>query len=277
MVVSCRICSVHLSIVPAFLTNTCSAYMIRFRFFFISNRCPTYIIHGTEDEIVPYYHGEGLFNALPDTSKAVPFWANGAGHNNIEMEMPTAYIKRLMQFIRQCDRLNYPAGGELLRTRAFSSGSHGSSTSKRGSSSSSSSEQDMMMDSATMINHANRSSKYTRQMSMPNMPASSTKQRKKKGALVRASSTAVETSSSTKSNRRQGGRSHRKSNSIDKQQQQKMSKYHYQSQQQHRSVRDQYPSVETNLSTDAAMCGIQPPEESKYHTSYSHQQQPRLV
>lgn len=248
-----------------------------FRFFFITHRCPTYIIHGTEDEIVPYYHGEGLFNALPDTSKAVPFWANGAGHNNIEMEMPTAYIKRLMQFIRQCDRLNYPAGGVLInRTRAFSSGSHGSSTSKRGSSSSSSSEQEMMMDSATMLNHANRSSKYTRQMSMPNMPASSTKQRKKKGALARASSTAMETSS-TKSNRRQG-RSHRKSNSIDKQQQQKMSKYHYQSQQQqHRSVRDQYPSVETNLSTDAAMCGIQPPEESKYHTSYSHQQQPRLV
>ena len=32
----------------------------------------------------------------------------GAGHNNIEMEMPTAYIKRLQQFIKQCDRQLYP-------------------------------------------------------------------------------------------------------------------------------------------------------------------------
>ena len=38
----------------------------------------------------------------------MPFWARGAGHNNIEMDMPTAFIKRLQQFIRQCDRLNYP-------------------------------------------------------------------------------------------------------------------------------------------------------------------------
>ena len=60
-----------------------------------SKQMPACIIHGTEDEIVPYYHGQGLFNELPDTSKAVPFWASGAGHNNIEMEMPTAYIKRL--------------------------------------------------------------------------------------------------------------------------------------------------------------------------------------
>ena len=67
-----------------------------------------YIIHGTQDEIVPFYHGEALFNLLPNASRTVPFWARGAGHNNIEMEMPTAYIKRLHQFIRQCDRVLYP-------------------------------------------------------------------------------------------------------------------------------------------------------------------------
>eukprot|EP00804_Cyclotella_cryptica_P028885 CCRYP_008456-RD/>CCRYP_008456-RD protein AED:0.27 eAED:0.27 QI:381/1/1/1/0.5/0.4/5/1028/671 len=72
--------------------------------------CPVYVIHGTQDEIVPFYHGEALFNLIPDSSKTVPFWARGAGHNNIEMEMPTAYIKRLQQFIRQCDRLLYPTG-----------------------------------------------------------------------------------------------------------------------------------------------------------------------
>jgi len=45
---------------------------------------------------------------LPDKALSFPFWARGAGHNNIEMDMPTAFIKRLQQFIRQCDRLNYP-------------------------------------------------------------------------------------------------------------------------------------------------------------------------
>ena len=71
-------------------------------------RCPVYVIHGSEDTIVPFYHGQTLFQTLPDKCKTVPFWARGAGHNNIEMDMPTAYIKRLQQFIRQCDRLNYP-------------------------------------------------------------------------------------------------------------------------------------------------------------------------
>ena len=68
-----------------------------------------YVIHGSNDAIVPFYHGQTLFQTLPDSSKTVPFWARGAGHNNIEMDMPTAYIKRLQQFVRQCDRLNYPS------------------------------------------------------------------------------------------------------------------------------------------------------------------------
>ena len=73
------------------------------------HRCPVYVIHGSDDTIVPFHHGQTLFQTLPDSSKTVPFWARGAGHNNIEMDMPTAYIKRLQQFIRQCDRLNYPS------------------------------------------------------------------------------------------------------------------------------------------------------------------------
>jgi len=71
--------------------------------------CPVYVIHGSDDAIVPFYHGQTLFQNLPDSSKTVPFWARGAGHNNIEMDMPTAYIKRLQQFVRQCDRQNYPS------------------------------------------------------------------------------------------------------------------------------------------------------------------------
>eukprot|EP00573_Skeletonema_grethae_P011502 CAMPEP_0201711434 /NCGR_PEP_ID=MMETSP0578-20130828/59138_1 /ASSEMBLY_ACC=CAM_ASM_000663 /TAXON_ID=267565 /ORGANISM="Skeletonema grethea, Strain CCMP 1804" /LENGTH=932 /DNA_ID=CAMNT_0048200485 /DNA_START=104 /DNA_END=2902 /DNA_ORIENTATION=- len=258
--------------------------------------CPVYIIHGTEDEIVPYYHGQGLFNELPDTSKAVPFWANGAGHNNIEMEMPTAYIKRLMQFIRQCDRLNYPAG-ELQRTRAFSSGSnHGSgnnATSKRGSSSS---QQEL---DSTLPNNLG---KYTRQMSalkqrkmkkggplvMKYLPENAAAEHRRTSSSLSSShqhsnspTMAANITMSTMAPKRRQGRSHRNSstNSTGKQQQQQQQAMHhgkyYQSQQrQHQSARDQYPSVETNLSTDAAMCGIQPSIESKYYAQYlQHQQQ----
>jgi pimeloyl-ACP methyl ester carboxylesterase len=71
--------------------------------------CPVYIIHGSNDTIVPFYHGQTLFQSLPDTTKCVPFWAQGAGHNNIEKDMSTAYIKRLLQFIRQCHRVNQPS------------------------------------------------------------------------------------------------------------------------------------------------------------------------
>ncbi|KAL9179058.1 hypothetical protein ACHAXT_000100 [Thalassiosira profunda] len=80
--------------------------------------CPAYVIHGSNDGIVPFYHGQTLFQNIPDTSKMVPFWARGAGHNNIEMDMPTAYVKRLQQFVRQCDRLNYPgraAAGKMAK------------------------------------------------------------------------------------------------------------------------------------------------------------------
>ena len=92
-------------------TNPCSHLVL-------ISRCPAYVIHGSNDGIVPFYHGQTLFQNIPDTSKMVPFWARGAGHNNIEMDMPTAYVKRLQQFVRQCDRLNYPgraAAGKMAK------------------------------------------------------------------------------------------------------------------------------------------------------------------
>jgi len=200
------------------------------------------------------------------------------------MEMPTAYIKRLMQFVRQCDRLNYPAG-ELLRTRAFSSGSHGSgpkitTSSKQQRGGSAHSQQEL--DSALHLpNNLHRKHTHTRQMM-----SSVSKQRKKKGHS-NSPTMVVNTMNTTTPKRRQGGggRSHRNSNnSISMEQQQVMMQHHHgkyhhhqaqQQYQQHQSARrDQYPSVVTNLSTDAAMCGMHEPSvESKYYTQYLQQQQ----
>ncbi|KAG5176907.1 Alpha/Beta hydrolase protein [Tribonema minus] len=75
----------------------CSAFRVAFNFRFtlpgdmfpnvdrISNiECPIYIIHGTRDEIVPFWHGQELFFAAQTKHRVKPFWVDGAGHNNIE-------------------------------------------------------------------------------------------------------------------------------------------------------------------------------------------------
>ena len=52
--------------------------------------CPVLIIHGTRDEIVPFWNGETLFLETPLCWRARPMWIDGAGHNNIEMS-PTEH------------------------------------------------------------------------------------------------------------------------------------------------------------------------------------------
>lgn len=45
---------------------------------------PITIIHGTEDEIVPFSNGEELFDACAKAWRSKPLWVHGASHNNIE-------------------------------------------------------------------------------------------------------------------------------------------------------------------------------------------------
>lgn len=53
------------------------------------------VIHGTEDEVVDFSHGLGIYERC---QKAVePLWVEGAGHNDIELH--SQYIERLRQFV----------------------------------------------------------------------------------------------------------------------------------------------------------------------------------
>ena len=54
-----------------------------------------------QDEVVPFWHGENLFMALPQEWRAKPFWVEGAGHNNIEALLrPTgAFVDKLNEFL----------------------------------------------------------------------------------------------------------------------------------------------------------------------------------
>ena len=223
------------------LTTTCYhfSFILLYPNTIISlHRCPVYIIHGTEDGIVPFYHGKGLFNALPDTSKATPFWAKGVGHNDIEVGMPTAYIKRLQQFIRNCDQVNYPPG-EIQSPKAFSFSTGTSGTKSR---------------SQEESGRALPGRKHTRQMSV-------SKQRKKKDTLVtNRGGHRYSTSASTNNNMVATTPTKTKTRYHHPKSQDRSLSYHNPQQQQHHLRQQQYhyPSVMQNFSSDAAICGIQP-------------------
>lgn len=47
-------------------------------------QCPVLIIHGTKDDIIPFWNGQKLFFEIPVMFRAKPLWIEGAFHNNLE-------------------------------------------------------------------------------------------------------------------------------------------------------------------------------------------------
>lgn len=64
-------------------------------------KCPVFIVHGTQDEVVPFYHGQDLFLAFNQNWRARPFWVEGAGHNNIEALLRASglFVDKLTEFL----------------------------------------------------------------------------------------------------------------------------------------------------------------------------------
>lgn len=62
---------------------------------------PVFVIHGTCDEVVPFWHGQELFLACQRRYRAQPFWVNSAGHNNIEslLHNTTAFHDHIRYFL----------------------------------------------------------------------------------------------------------------------------------------------------------------------------------
>ncbi|CAI5744055.1 unnamed protein product [Peronospora destructor] len=66
---------------------------------------PVTIIHGTRDEVVPFWHGEGLFEVCPQEWRCKPLWVTDAGHNNIEAYLSTfgdTFFQHLIEFVQVC-------------------------------------------------------------------------------------------------------------------------------------------------------------------------------
>ena len=64
---------------------------------------PVLVIHGTDDEIVPFWHGIQLQELCKDQS-VEPLWVKGGSHNNIESTARQAFIDRITGFLRELER-----------------------------------------------------------------------------------------------------------------------------------------------------------------------------
>lgn len=58
--------------------------------------CPVLVMHGKEDEIVPFRHGQLLFEAARQPKMS--FWVNRAGHNDLSIIAGNAYWDTALRF-----------------------------------------------------------------------------------------------------------------------------------------------------------------------------------
>ncbi len=65
-------------------------------------KAPILIVHGEQDEIVPFRHGRRLFEAAPEPKEFFPI--RGAHHNDISVVGGTAYLDKLSQFLGRVSR-----------------------------------------------------------------------------------------------------------------------------------------------------------------------------
>jgi hypothetical protein len=59
-------------------------------------QCPVLVIHGRQDEVIPFWHGARLFELVnaPKTN----FWVDDAGHNNLKPVAGMRYVQIMLAF-----------------------------------------------------------------------------------------------------------------------------------------------------------------------------------
>ena len=58
---------------------------------------PVLVIHGTKDEIIPFWHGEKLFQEAGEPKQSL--WVEGADHNNLFAGAEAQYNQALVEFV----------------------------------------------------------------------------------------------------------------------------------------------------------------------------------
>lgn len=64
-------------------------------------KCPTLLIHGTNDQIVPFHHSERLYDIIPKDYQARPLYIEGMSHNNVHSQVRPMFIDRLMEYMEE--------------------------------------------------------------------------------------------------------------------------------------------------------------------------------
>ncbi|KAL5724719.1 hypothetical protein ACHQM5_007943 [Ranunculus cassubicifolius] len=64
-------------------------------------KSPVLVIHGTEDDVVNWFHGDGLWKLAREPYE--PLWIKGGGHCNLELYPD--YIRHLCKFIQDMENL----------------------------------------------------------------------------------------------------------------------------------------------------------------------------
>lgn len=64
-------------------------------------KCPVLVIHGTEDDVVNWLHGNGLWKMAREPYE--PLWIKGGGHCNLELYPD--YIRHLYRFIQEMENI----------------------------------------------------------------------------------------------------------------------------------------------------------------------------
>jgi abhydrolase domain-containing protein 17 len=62
-------------------------------------KSPVLMIHGTEDNIVPFAHSGRLFNAIGPAYRARPLYIEGMSHNNVHSQVRPMFVERLLDYL----------------------------------------------------------------------------------------------------------------------------------------------------------------------------------
>mmetsp|Transcript_95652 Transcript_95652/g.270706 ORF Transcript_95652/g.270706 Transcript_95652/m.270706 type:complete len:259 (-) Transcript_95652:174-950(-) len=67
-------------------------------------RCPTYVVHGTKDEIVPFWHAEGLVQNCRSGVAYPPYIVENGGHNNLEIVARQPFYDNFSKFLQWLEK-----------------------------------------------------------------------------------------------------------------------------------------------------------------------------
>jgi fermentation-respiration switch protein FrsA (DUF1100 family) len=58
-----------------------------------------FIVHGTADRIVPFWHGQKLLQSVPASCRTRPLFIDGMGHNHVNFQLRPLFAERAREFL----------------------------------------------------------------------------------------------------------------------------------------------------------------------------------